>query len=72
MNHTVKFAAAWLMASLNLAGCQEEPRVTVSYACEQGHTHREVVPARKLADGSVVASVPAGKQIECLPKGGER
>lgn len=62
-------AAAWLMASLSLAGCQGEPRVTVSYTCEQGHTHRERVPAERLPDGSVVASVPAGKQIECLPKG---
>ena len=65
-------AAAWLMASLSLTGCRGETKISRAiwkYDCEQGHTHKEVVPAKQLPDGSVIFSLPAGKQIECLPKG---
>ena len=72
MEHKRFGAAAWLLALLTLVGCREEPRVTVSYVCKQGHTHREVVEAKRLPDGSVVAGVPVGEQVECLPDGGER
>jgi uncharacterized lipoprotein YajG len=71
MNHTKKSIAAWLASAAILAGCQREPMVTVSYVCEQGHHHQEVMPAARRADGSLVAAVPAGNQIECLPNGGE-
>lgn len=72
MEHRMFGAAAWLLALLFLAGCREEPRMTVSYVCKQGHTHREVVAAERLPGGSAAADGQVGKQVECLPDGGER
>jgi len=45
--------------------------VLVTYHCEVGHTHREIVEAWPNQQGVLMPATEAGNQVECLLPGTE-
>ena len=80
MNGTQRTTAAAIATLLLAAGYNrsvpndpqgQTAEILVTYRCEVGHTHREVVEAWPNQQGVLMPATEAGNQVECLLPGNE-